>query len=374
MHLSVFANPSIRLDNGQHLQWKGILSADKEGRSWLVAHPSQQNLVKICLLERDFKTATLYNVDLLEETKKEFFNLSIDAVKEIICDETNLFALVGHGIRQTSQDSGDSGFLVIATLTDRTFSSIIYTIMTFGTDVVQHLKGDIILKNSTSAYIEQPGKNKLLYISFRNSNKLFALQTDKIRYKFNQGKRQEGLLFQGQFKSNILSITLGATDNGTDRLYMSNADNSLTYFKLAEDGSLGVPETLQLSTEPINLIFRFCARNPFLLISSNPGFIAVSPEMEPFIAFGNKRIRSWAMLGDKVGVIDVTNEIFIFQLIFKTAYEKDIELAPTIVTMPWSNPASGICPEALIPREHTSQIDSPSKNSFIQGLMRFSRK
>ena len=125
------------------------------------------------LLENDFKSARIYNADLYEGTNKEFLQvgLILDAVKEIMCDEENLFALVGHGFALTATTSVPQGFLILAKLVDgKSFDSIIYSIIDFGTDIVLQLKGDVQRKSS-SAYIEQPGKNKVLYISYRNSKK-----------------------------------------------------------------------------------------------------------------------------------------------------------------------------------------------------------
>ena len=44
-------------------------------------------------------------------------------------------------------------------------------------------------KGTTNAYIEQPGKNKVMYISFRNSDRLFAMRTDDIQMKLSEAER-----------------------------------------------------------------------------------------------------------------------------------------------------------------------------------------
>ena len=131
-------------------------------------------------MESNCESANAYQAQLFSGLKLKFGGTIIDYVKEIECEENNLYALVAHTNPRSSpifRSNRPAGFLIVAKLEARVFKTKIYTIieMKLSTDSEERRAAENF---SSGALIQQPGKNKVLFISFRNSNQLFEMRTD----------------------------------------------------------------------------------------------------------------------------------------------------------------------------------------------------
>ena len=353
------SRPVIKLKEA--ILWRTTARHGHSGGTWLLNESS------IVLLDCDRDRAKSYRVRYPVEMVQKFTSRLIDYIKEIRCDENDFYALVGRCIplfreNNAARAADTYGFLIIAKLNGRQFEPKIFSIIALEKNALKPLQGEPEVsgrsQQTTNAYIEQPGRNKVMYISFRNSDRLFAMRTNDIQAKLSEAERyhsehQDNLFDKYGFNSNLNSMSIGLNLQGKDRLYMSFDDKSISYVELTEDGSitdfiilrnfsitqikkLSFHQTINLDFQAINILFS--NRNPWLFISRNPGFSLIdaslihSPQKLP--EYENMRIRSWTMLEEKIVAIDTNKEIVIFGVFPRFSNEaSDFSFPQTIVTL-----------------------------------------
>ena len=368
------SRPVIKLK--EPFLWRSTARHGLSGGTWLINESS------IVLLDCDRDRAKSYRVRYPAEMVQKFTSRLIDNIKEIRCDENDLYVLVGRCIplfreSNAARAADTFGFLIIAKLNGRQFEPKIFSIIALEKNALKPLQGEPEVsgrsQQTTNAYIEQPGRNKVMYISFRNSERLFAMRTNDIQAKLSEAERyhsehQDNLFDKYGFNSNLHSMSIGLNLRGKDRLYMSFDDKSISYVELEEEGSisgflifqnLSIPQikqlsfhqTIKLDFQAINILFS--NRNPWLFISRNPGFSIIdaslihSPQKLP--EYENMRIRSWTMLEEKIVAIDINKEIVIFGVFPRFSNEaSDFSLPQTIVTLdPHETAAQSIASDSM---------------------------
>ena len=137
--LDITSRPVIKIK--EPLLWRTTAIHGRSGENWLL------NANSIFLLDCERDRAKYYTARYPVEMVQKFTSRLIDSIKEIKCDENDLYALVGHCIpllreNDAARTADTYGFLIIAKLNDRKFDPKIFSILPLEKDALKALQGD----------------------------------------------------------------------------------------------------------------------------------------------------------------------------------------------------------------------------------------